>query len=108
LADPRRIQSYAEDYKGRRQQGAALAAELGFSFTEPHGAFYLWLDLSKRVKDTVPFCRRLLSRHDVLAIPGEAFGSAGAGHVRVSCAVEEPTLKSGMERLVCFLDEGEG
>jgi aminotransferase len=108
LADTDRIAAFADTYRTRRQRAAEAAQSMDLIHTKPEGAFYLWIDLRPQVDDTVVFTRRLLSKHDVLVIPGEAFGPQSAGHVRISCAVEPDILREGLTRMVSFLDENAG
>jgi aspartate aminotransferase len=37
--------------------------------------------------------------HDVLVVPGDAFGAAGADRVRISFATDMDTLEEGLDRM---------
>lgn len=67
----------------------------------PHGAFYLFMDVSAYDEDDVRFAQALLRDQFVAVVPGAPFGSPG--HVRVSCAAEEGLLLEAMARIKKFL-----
>lgn len=70
---------------------------------KPQGAFYLFLDAreflnkNKQFADTVGLCDHLLTEHLVATVPGEAFGAPG--FLRVSYAVSDERLNTGIDRL---------
>jgi aspartate aminotransferase len=70
----------------------------------PHGAFYVFPDVSERLgrtlADTVAFAERLLEEEAVAIVAGEAFGSDR--HVRFSFACARPAIDEGMDRVERF------
>jgi aminotransferase len=62
------------------------------------GTFYVWFKLPDGI--TV---ERLLTEHRVGLAPGEGFGPSGAGWARISLAVSDETLDTGLERLAAAL-----
>jgi LL-diaminopimelate aminotransferase len=58
------------------------------------GTFFVWLRLPAGVT-----AERLLTEHRVAVAPGEGFGARGAGWARLSLAVTDETLATGVERL---------
>lgn len=58
------------------------------------GSFYVWLELPEGV--TV---ERLLTESRIALAPGEGFGPSGAGRARLSLAVTDDQLDTGLERL---------
>jgi aspartate aminotransferase len=66
----------------------------------PGGAFYVLADVSVVTHDSYGFARRLVAERDVAVAPGETFGTAGAGMVRLSLATSTDDLRAGAERLV--------
>lgn len=72
----------------------------GFKYFYPQGAFYIFVDIRDHLRgdDTsVKFSERLLEEHHLALAPGEAFGAPG--FLRLSYAVDEATIKEGIERL---------
>lgn len=71
-----------------------------FDCVKPAGAFYLFPDVSRcldNAETSADFAKRLLERHGVAVVPGEEFGMSG--HIRISYAVSEDKLESGLERI---------
>ncbi|GAA2237835.1 pyridoxal phosphate-dependent aminotransferase [Rarobacter faecitabidus] len=68
----------------------------------PEGAFYAFVDVRGTGLGSREFSERLLDEFHVAVIPGEAFGSAGDGFVRISYAGNEDDIASGMARIVEF------
>ena len=71
-----------------------------FDCIKPQGAFYLFPDVSKALKNdetSEELARRILKQAGVAVVAGEAFGMAK--HLRISYAVSEENLKNGLERI---------
>ncbi|HEV8555484.1 MAG TPA: pyridoxal phosphate-dependent aminotransferase [Actinophytocola sp.] len=73
--------------------------------TEPRGAFYIWLDISATGLSDHDFTLRLLKEHGVAVAPGNAFGTAGAGFVRLSLTAADADVAEGVRRIVRFAAE---
>ena len=80
------------------------------SFSEPQGAFYVFLNVAgalgglfngKKLEDDATFCEALLETEYVAAVPGTAF--LAPGHIRLSYANSEAEIREGMARLKRFL-----
>jgi aspartate/methionine/tyrosine aminotransferase len=67
-------------------------------FTMPDGAFYFFVDVSAH-GDSLGIARRLLLRRKIITIPGEAFGSGGRGHLRLSFAASEADIVRGLQSM---------
>ena len=71
-----------------------------FDCIKPQGAFYLFPDVSKVLKNdetSEELARRILKQTGVAVVAGEAFGITK--HLRISFAVSEENLKNGLERI---------
>jgi aspartate aminotransferase len=71
-----------------------------FDCIKPQGAFYLFPDVSTALKNnetSEALSRRILEQAGVAVVAGEAFGMAK--HLRISFAVSEENLKTGLERI---------
>ena len=74
-----------------------------FNCIKPQGAFYLFPDVARHLGDgmtAADLARQLLEETGVAVVPGEEFGMPG--HLRISYAVSEDKLVSGLENLVRF------
>jgi len=64
------------------------------------GAMYVMLDIRATGLSGEEFALRLLEDHHVAVMPGESFGKAAAGHVRVALTVEDNRLEAALRQLV--------
>ena len=86
-------------YAERRDQAMALAEQFGLRTWRPEGAFFAMIDISDATHDTYGFARKLVSERKVSVAPGETFGPAGAGLIRVSLATDPDKLEIGLSRI---------
>ncbi len=90
---------WRRDLEAKRDLAYSRATAL-FDCIKPRGAFYLFPDVSRRLKDgmtSLSFATRLLETAGVAVVPGEAFGTAG--HVRICFAVAAEDLVSGFAKI---------
>jgi aminotransferase len=90
-----------EIYRQRREYVCQRLTEMGLSFPEPKGAFYVFPDISKYGIGSAEFCTRMIQEGKVAAVPGECFGADG--HIRISYCYSMEELKKGLDRLEAFL-----
>ena len=86
-------------YQTRRDAAVRILRQAGVPTSMPCGAFYLLVDVSRVTQNTYDFARRLLQEQRVAVAPGETFGDAGQGLVRVSLATDLAVLEEGVRRL---------
>ena len=101
-----------QQFQTRRDRAMQLLAAMpGISCAVPDGAFYLFPSIRAclhnpstpggMIPDAMTFCERLLTEHDVVCVPGEAFGDPSS--IRLSYALDDASLVSGLQRLHEFL-----
>ncbi|MGR3805492.1 pyridoxal phosphate-dependent aminotransferase [Marinibacterium profundimaris] len=102
-------------------QGAALEAEVAAPFRRrrdlalqilgrqqavkvipPQGAMYVMLDIRATGLSGEDFALQLLEEHHIAVMPGESFGQAAAGHLRVALTVEDDRFAAALETLCAF------
>jgi len=84
-------------FQKKRDRAYALAREY-FDCIKPAGAFYLFPDISRVLKQgqtAAAFATELLAGTGVAVMPGEAFGAEK--HLRISFAVSDDDLLAGFE-----------
>ncbi|MEL7116259.1 MAG: pyridoxal phosphate-dependent aminotransferase, partial [Pseudomonadota bacterium] len=69
------------------------------------GAMYVMLDIRATGLSGEAFANRLLDREKIAVMPGESFGSAAAGHLRVALTVADPVFEDAFQRLLRFAEE---
>ncbi len=77
--------------------------DLGFTFTDPQGAYYVLVDISewrKQGETDLEFCEWLASEVGVGAVPGSSFFKEEINHlIRMHFAKRDETLKEALDRL---------
>jgi len=96
LDDDEHVELQRMRYRSRLERLAVVLGEWsGIDVQVPAGAFYLWIP----VDDGWDFTRRLARDAGALVSPGEFYGPAGAGHVRVAVVQPDERLDVVVERL---------
>ena len=72
------------------------------------GAMYLMLDIRATGLSGEAFANRLLDAHRVAVMPGESFGRAAAGHIRVALTVADERLVLAIENLLELAEDCAG
>ena len=97
--DDRDLEGWRTDMQHKRDYAWQRAKEF-FDCVKPRGAFYLFPDISRYLKNgmtSVEFSERLLENCGVAVVPGEVFGMAE--HIRISYAVSEDRLVSAFDKI---------
>ncbi|WP_132058410.1 pyridoxal phosphate-dependent aminotransferase [Halorussus amylolyticus] len=71
----------------------------GISCPYPEGAFYAFLDVSDFEGGSFDVAKRLLHEYGVVSAPGDGFGEAGEGYIRLSFANSLERLELGFDRI---------
>lgn len=90
-------------YLHMKQLFAGGLKNLGFEFTDPQGAYYVMVDISKWLKKgetDLEFCERLAKDIGVGAVPGSSFFKEDVNHlIRFHFAKQDETLLEALDRL---------
>ena len=97
------ISQMVATYEQRRRYVCERLTNMGLSYPEPKGAFYVFPDISEFSLDDGEFCRRLILEGKVATVPGSCFGAPG--YLRISYACSMENLKTGLDRLEKFIGE---
>ena len=90
-----------DTYAKRRAYITARLRDMGLSFPEPEGAFYVFVDIRQFGMDSAQFCTRMIREAAVAAVPGSCFGSEG--YIRLSYCCSDSDLEIGMDRMEAFI-----
>ena len=91
----------AEIYSRRRAFACRRLSEMGLTFPEPQGAFYVFPEISKFGMTSEEFCTRMIREAGVATVPGSCFGTEG--HIRISFGCSDEQLKLGLDRMEAFV-----
>ena len=97
------ISPMRDEYNRRRRFVVNGCREAGLKCFEPLGAFYVFPDIRITGLDSNTFCELFLQEEKVAIVPGNAFGSSGEGHVRISYASSMDNIREAMVRLKTFV-----
>ena len=91
----------------RRRRDMLLARITGHPVLRaipPEGAMYVMLDIRATGLSGDAFAARLLEAEHVAVMPGESFGRAAGGHVRVALTLPDDLFAEAVARLIRFAD----
>ena len=81
-----------------------LAASNSLRLIPADGAMFVMLDVRATGLTGADFADRLLEAERIAVMPGESFGAASAGHIRVAMTVEDAAFADALERLQRFAE----
>ena len=85
-------------YEGRRDVMVKGLREMGLEVDLPRATFYLWIRVP-RGYTSAQFATLLIEQAGIVATPGNGFGEAGEGYIRMTLTVDESRLQEAIERL---------
>lgn len=92
----------------RRRRDMLLARIAGHPLIRaipPEGAMYVMLDIRATGLSGDAFAAQLLEAEQVAVMPGESFGEAAKGHLRIALTLPDAQFTQAVERLIRFADE---
>lgn len=97
------VQAMVAQFAGRRTRIVNGLRSIGLLCHEPRGAFYAFPDIRSTRLSADEFVEQLLVEERVAVVPGDAFGAAGAGHIRCAYCVSEERIDEAIERMGRFV-----
>ena len=85
-------------YERRRDVMVKGLREIGLEVNPPKATFYIWTQVPKGYT-SAQFATLLLEHEGIVVTPGNGFGDAGEGYIRMALTVDEMRLKEAIERL---------
>jgi aminotransferase len=93
------VEEYRRIYEGRRRVMLDGLDRMGFTYGDPRGAFYIFVNASSVGMDSIDLSRKLLEEAKVLIFPGTGFGEQWVDYMRVSYLAPEAELAEAMSRI---------
>ena len=97
LGDDEHVTLQRERYQRRLSRLGDVLRACGYDAPMPAGAFYLWAP----VPDAWAAARDLAERAGIVVSPGDFYGPAGAGHVRVAAVAPDERIELVARRVGC-------
>ncbi|MDG1294040.1 MAG: pyridoxal phosphate-dependent aminotransferase [Planktomarina sp.] len=96
----------AAPFRRRRRIALDLVAQQNLVRVVPcSGAMYLMMDMRATGLSGEAFAHALLDAHQIAVMPGESFGQAAAGHIRVAMTVADDQFSKALAVLLSFAAE---
>jgi aminotransferase len=96
------VEAMRARYDRRRRLIVDGLNDIGLTCFEPRGAFYAFPSIVATGMTDEEFSERLIMEEKVACVPGSAFGTCGAGHVRCSYATAYDQIEQALERMARF------
>lgn len=97
------IEMMSKQFLMRRNYIVNGLNRIGLTCHMPKGAFYVFPSIQSTGMTSEEFCEELLNDQKVAVVPGNAFGAAGEGYVRISYAYSIEEIKEALARIEAFL-----
>jgi succinyldiaminopimelate transaminase len=98
LADDGHVEAQRELYRARRATLAAALGDAGYLVDDSQAGLYLWVRTPGAGHDCRTSVRALAGR-GILVAPGDFYGPAGAGHIRMSLTATDAQIDDAARRL---------
>ena len=97
LGDQAHVEAQRERYRRRLEAMIELLGRMGLTAPMPEGGFYLWV--AAPGGDAWSLTDRLAEEVGLIVSPGEFYGDAGSGHVRVAVVRPDEEIDELADRL---------
>jgi LL-diaminopimelate aminotransferase len=101
-APPELSESVRRVYQKRRDLFVSGLRRLGFDVEYPKASFYVWARVPHGKTSSI-YSSELLEKAGIVTTPGNGFGPAGEGYIRMTLTTPEERLKLALERLRAFV-----
>ena len=92
------VRDMQQTYQARRDVLVEGLRSLGLNVEKPKATFYVWMPVPSGYSSAA-FSTRLLSEAGIVTTPGNGFGGAGEGYVRMALTVSKERMKEVVERI---------
>ena len=91
------------EYDRRRKLWMAALDEISLPYSEPMGAYYIFIDIRPTGLSSAEFVQRARSEARLVFQPGTIGGGAGEGFIRGALTKGSPEFEEGLERFKVFI-----
>ncbi len=92
------VEEMRQTYAERRDILVAGLRSAGFSVEKPPATFYLWVEVPQGYT-SAGFATLLLTEAGIVTTPGNGFGAAGEGYVRMALTVDRERIREAVKRI---------
>lgn len=106
LSQPRDwFQEILKEYDRRRQLWLHMLDEIQLPYSEPQGAYYVFIDIRPTGLTSAQFVARAREEARLVFQPGTIGGGAGEGFIRGALTKGSPEFEEGLERFTSFIQK---
>ncbi|MBI2027289.1 MAG: LL-diaminopimelate aminotransferase [Deltaproteobacteria bacterium] len=98
-SDQKCVDDIRKVYQTKRDVAVLALKKAGFSVSSQEATFYLWFRIPKMFNSSESFASYVLEKTGVVITPGNGFGEAGEGYVRISLTAPLARIEEAMRRL---------
>ena len=91
------------EYDRRRRAWMATLDEIGLPYSEPQGAYYVFIDIRPTGMTSAEFVTRAREEARLVFQPGTIGGGAGEGFIRGALTKGSPEFEEGLDRFKAFI-----
>lgn len=95
--------SVLTEYDRRRRLWMTTLDEIGLPYSEPQGAYYVFIDIRPTGLSSRDFVTRAREEARLVFQPGTIGGGAGEGFIRGALTQGSPQFEEGLERFAAFV-----
>ncbi len=101
--DTRDIEDMRAEYQTRRDALINGLRSIGWKIDPPKAAFYVWAKIPSKFATSMECAKAFLDQADIVVTPGNGFGKAGEGYVRMSLTLPLDRINQAVARLAKIL-----
>jgi aminotransferase len=98
------VNAMLEAYGERRAYLMQALTDMGLTYGNPGGAFYIYTNISSTGMSAEEFCLRLLAEARVMIFPGSLFGDDSDKYIRISYLQPMERIREAVARMKRFID----
>ena len=87
--------------QARRDKVVSALRSIGLEVTNPKASLYIWARIPEG-DTSADFAARLIEEQGVVVTPGNGYGPAGEGFIRLSLTLPDEEVDEGVERIAAF------
>jgi LL-diaminopimelate aminotransferase len=92
------VEEMRRTYEERRDILVEGLQAAGLSVEKPRATFYLWIEVPPG-RTSAEFSSQLLTEAGIVTTPGNGFGAAGEGYIRMALTVDRERMGEAVERI---------
>ena len=92
-----------KEYDRRRHLWMDALDSMGLPYSEPQGAYYIFIDIRPTGLSSAEFVRRAKEEAKLVFLPGTIGGGAGEGFIRGALTTASPKFDEGLQRMSDFI-----